>query len=65
MRRRTQQGTGLEVVQGVGLEHAEERLLALRKAKLGVLGEGAVDVARDHLIHLLLPQRHLVEGNQA
>ena len=45
----------LDVVQRVGLEHAEERLLALLKAKERVLREGAVDVARDDLIHLLLP----------
>ena len=52
-------GADLEVVQGVGLEDAEEGLLPLRKAELRVLREGAVDVARDDLIHLLLPDADL------
>ena len=52
-------GTDLQVVQGVGFEDAEEGLLALSKAKLGVLGEGAVDVSCDDLIHLFLPNADL------
>ena len=49
----------LEIVEGVGLEHSEQSLLALLEAKLRVLGERAVDVAADHLIHILLPNADL------
>ena len=52
-------GAHLQIVEGVGFEDAEEGLLALRKAELRVLGEGAVDVARDNLVHLLLPDADL------
>lgn len=56
--------TRLDVMQRVGLEHPEQRLLALLKAKERVLGEGAVDVARDDLIHLLLPHAAHREKNR-
>ena len=42
-------GPHLQVMQRVGLEHAEEGLLPLLKAKLRMLRESAVDVAADHL----------------
>ena len=47
-------GRYLQVVQRVCLEHTEECLLALLEAELWVLWEGAVDVAGDYVIRLLL-----------
>ena len=53
-RRRLPAGRYLQVVQRVCLEHTEECLLALLEAELWVLWEGAVDVAGDYVIRLLL-----------
>ncbi len=49
-------GTHLQVVQGVRLEHTEERLLPLFETELRVLRERAVDVPRYDVIRLLLHQ---------
>ena len=46
----------------VCLEHSVQSLLALLKAKLRVLWEGAVDVATYDLIHLLLTDTDLQQG---
>ena len=47
----------LQVMQRVGLEHSKQRLLPLLKPKLGMLREGAIDVAANDLIHLLQWER--------
>lgn len=52
----------LQVVQGVSLEHSVEGLLALFKAKLGVLWEGPVDVPPNDLINLLLAHTDLQQS---
>ena len=44
----------LQVVEGVGLQDAEQRALALLEAELRVLREGAVDVTLYDVVCLLL-----------
>mmetsp|Transcript_4404 Transcript_4404/g.7997 ORF Transcript_4404/g.7997 Transcript_4404/m.7997 type:complete len:305 (+) Transcript_4404:511-1425(+) len=52
--------SNLQVMQGISLQHIEQRGLPhVLKPKLRVLREGAVDVPRDDLVHVLLPHTDL------
>ena len=51
----------LQIMEGVGFQDPEQLLLALLKAELRMLREGAVDVPLDHLLHLFLPDANLAE----
>lgn len=51
-----------QVMEGVCLEHPVQGLLPLLKAKLGVLWEGAIDVAAYDLVYLLLAYTDLQQG---
>ena len=51
-----------QIMKRVSLQHPVQSLLPLLKAKLWVLGEGAVDITADDLVHLLLSYADLQQG---